>query len=563
MSNGAILWPHIGGGGAGPHLDVLRRWQPGGALILDPAGDDVRAFRAAVPGATVIGRIWRDDAEIRGRIVADPEGAAAWADTLVMQSSARGTVDFWQIANEVCQEDPEELRRLVRFERARMALAAKHGYRCGVLGFSVGQIDLPANDRLALWRLTYPVLDVCAADGHIVVTHQYGWERGPQPNLWGPAEKGGAPWLINRIETQVLPRLPTQYDGVLFADGEYGLDGHLVEPGFVGYQGRVPGAEYVRQLTQMAEWLVQYRARMIGHAIFTLGHNPPWGPYDIAGEVAEGLAAHFERQRATVTPPPPLPHKPEPPADAVWDAIKAAFGSAATDLRGKLATNGRYDRRELGAITRIVVHHSTGAPTVSWEGIAAYHVRRGWPGIGYHFGVRSDGTVQYLGDVRDVRYHAGNANGASIGVCFAGDYRTVQPSPASLAAFGKLRGVLEQVLGRSLGLAGHRDVMAGTVCPGDKLHAAAVKADPLRAVLEAAAGANDLTRLNPDAALYKAIGKAGLLPVGAEFRVTVAGQTYAAQVGRKPGGPAQVFYCPEGQWDKVQTLAWGGRHEGS
>lgn len=293
---GAILWPHIGGGGCSPHLAVLRRWQPGGALILDPDADDVRAFRQAVPGAVVVGRIWREDAEVRGRILADPLGAAAWADDLVLRHPARGLVDYWQIANEVCQQDWEEFQRLVEFECARARLAARHAYLLAMFGFSVGNPDLPGHDRLAYWRATYPALDLCAADGHVVLTHQYGWERN-SPSLWGPVEKGGSAWMINRLEQQVLPRLPSRYQDVRFVDGEYGLDGHVLEPGFVGWQGRLDAGEYVRQLTEMSKYLEQFRGRVLGHAVFTLGHNAPWGTYDIAGPVAEGLATFFERQR--------------------------------------------------------------------------------------------------------------------------------------------------------------------------------------------------------------------------------------------------------------------------
>ena len=225
----AIIGPHITAG-CSPHLNVLRRWQPRVALILDPNADDVREFKKACPNTTIVGRIYVPDNEMTWRIEADPIAAARFAHDLVMQNQARGLVDYWQVANEVCQFW-HNLPKLAAFEFERMRLANSAGCKCGILAFSVGQPHMPDDDRMAYWRLTYAALDLAVATGHIVVLHQYGW-----PDLWGP----DAAWYSNRLEQQVLPRLPAKYKTLKFAVTEYGLDGRLVNVEN-GWNGRVYG----------------------------------------------------------------------------------------------------------------------------------------------------------------------------------------------------------------------------------------------------------------------------------------------------------------------------------
>ncbi len=726
MGEKAILWPHIGGGGASPHLAVLREWQPGGALILDPDRNDVLAFREAVPGATVVGRIWRDDAEVRARVLADPLGAAAWADDLVMRHPARGVVDYWQIANEVCQQDWGEFQKLVEFECARARLAARHDYRLAMFGFSTGQPDLPAHDRLGYWRATYAALDLCAADGHVVAAHQYGW-----PDLWGPESKGGAQWLINRLEEQVLPRLPEKYRGVQFVVTEWGLDGHLVEPGFVGFRGRVSEAEYVRQMTVMAPYLRQFRERILGYCIFTLGAFPPWEPYDIAGGVARGVARYFAGLREPVVPDDGQAGKgatvttrivdldgsvrdaawlranygavivpaatgerrlalaevritegpaalvvevrdgtgrplrdvavafwwPDAPEDLTSEAARVLrtrfkdraavqwtdgggctgfglgtgayvtdlgvggphaawllhdeFASDALDRLGMLAgTNHRgplrlvfqvaeaaviepeqptsflarlrgaglrvvdergqlphgaedYPERPLSRITHLVVHHSAGAQT-SVAALAAYHVRQGWPGIGYQVVVDEDGTVHLCHDLTVASYHCGvltkpgDENAYTVGVCCQGNRETAAVPEAQWQSLQKVLGALQAELGAGrsepLQIVGHKDINPQTLCPGKFLYARLfpLPATDVEGVLRNAAWLQAGVAYNPEAALAKFARENGLgVPVTGETDVTVAGVRYRLQ-----GYANGVAYAVDGDWRGVKRLAW-------
>jgi hypothetical protein len=342
----AIYGPHIING-AGPHLADLARLQPKVTLFLDPNPDDVAQFRAVCPNTICIGRIYVPDSEVEERIVRNPEEAALWAYGLILKHPARRQIHYWQIANEVCQF-ADKLPLIDRFYVRLMTLCDGTGDKCVVFGWSVGQLDMPANDRLALWRLVYGTCAYAEAHGHIGLLHQYG-----APDLWGPPEKGGAPWLVNRLETQVLPLLP--YENLKFVVGEYGIDGLLLmdlpgrslaevedvgvgvrtapkpmmEPematvlynrgitGPTGWQAFTDAPGYVKQLTDMGQWLAQFSNRILGYCIFTLGNNAPWQSYDIQGAVLHGLADYYANGQPPVVPPvvPPVEPPEVPPMD--------------------------------------------------------------------------------------------------------------------------------------------------------------------------------------------------------------------------------------------------------
>lgn len=284
---GAIIGPHITGS-VGPWVGLLRRWSPRLITVLDPNRDEMRALRAVCPSAVIVGRVYVDDGEVHRRIVDNPEGAALWAHSLTMGRMAP-EVNYWQIANEVLQ-DWGGLPFLNRFEVERMRLAEQNGYRCGILGFSVGNPDLPAHDRLALWRQVAGALAAAESGGHVVIVHQYG-----KPNLWGPAPD----WYIHRLEHLVLPILP--YTRLRFAVTEYGIDGliHSTDGVPRGWAEYTNAADYVKQLTNIGQYIEKFSDRVIGYTVFQLGDQDRWRSYDIRGEVAEGLARFYEGRPTT------------------------------------------------------------------------------------------------------------------------------------------------------------------------------------------------------------------------------------------------------------------------
>ena len=280
---GAIIGPHIIGS-IRPHLEVLSRWRPRMITLLDPSPDDLLALRDVCPDSTIVARIFVPDHEMSERINKDPVEAAQWAHEITQTRMAYG-VDYWQVANEVHQ-DHDGLQKLNQFELTRMALADEAGYHCAILAFSVGNPDLPENDRMAVWRHVYPALAHAEQNGHVVALHQYG-----MPDLWGP--NNAYDWYIYRLEHQVLRRLP--FRQLKFAVTEYGIDGLIRGNEASGWQNFTTPEGYVEQLLKCGRYLERFSGQVLGYTIFTLGHYNPWQSYDIIGKAAAYLADLSEK----------------------------------------------------------------------------------------------------------------------------------------------------------------------------------------------------------------------------------------------------------------------------
>lgn len=278
---GPVMGPHIIGP-IQPHLELLRQWQPRLITVLDPNPDEMALLRTACPDAIIIGRIFVADSDVENRIRANPEAAAQWAHELTMQRLTPH-VNYWQIANEVLPQ-AADLPLLARFEMRRMQLAAAAMYFCAIFAFSVGNPDLPVADRMGLWRLLYPAIELAEQAGHIVTVHQYG-----APDVWKPDQD----WYGYRLEHQVLRRLP--FKQVQFAVSEYGIDG-LIQGGTPrGWQSFTDANGYAGQLIRSGRYLERFSGRVLGYSVFTLGHNNPWQTYEISGAVADQLATQSPR----------------------------------------------------------------------------------------------------------------------------------------------------------------------------------------------------------------------------------------------------------------------------
>jgi len=128
-----------------------------------------------------------------------------------------------------------------------------------------------------------------------------------------------------------------------------------------------------------------------------------------------------------------------------------------------------YSRRaSLADIRQIVIHHVGVDAVVPPENTAAYHVRKGWAGIGYHFYIRTDGTAYQTQALETVSYHCGGAcNTHSVGICLEGSFMEGRvPTDAQLAATrAVVAWLLEYLDLPASAVKGHREVRA-TSCPG-------------------------------------------------------------------------------------------------
>lgn len=71
---------------------------------------------------------------------------------------------------------------------------------------------------------------------------------------------------------------------------------------------------------------------------------------------------------------------------------------------------------------RLVVHCSAtlNKPSFDWKTIDQIHRQQGWLGIGYHFVIKTDGTIQNGRDLGAVGSHAKGFNHDSVGICLIG-----------------------------------------------------------------------------------------------------------------------------------------------
>ena len=114
--------------------------------------------------------------------------------------------------------------------------------------------------------------------------------------------------------------------------------------------------------------------------------------------------------------------------------------------------------------SRIVVHHTAGADHSAAE-IHRMHLNRGFSGIGYHYIVRTNGSIE-RGRPEELRgAHAGKANADSIGIGLTGNFEKRVPATAQMDALAWLIGDIRQRRGRDITVIRHSDVMA-TKCPG-------------------------------------------------------------------------------------------------
>lgn len=83
-------------------------------------------------------------------------------------------------------------------------------------------------------------------------------------------------------------------------------------------------------------------------------------------------------------------------------------------------TFGRYRKRN--RTDYIIVHcaASQNKQEFDWKFIDRVHRSNGWLGIGYHFIIRTDGTIQNGRGIDDLGSHVAGYNDCSIGICLIG-----------------------------------------------------------------------------------------------------------------------------------------------
>jgi hypothetical protein len=129
-----------------------------------------------------------------------------------------------------------------------------------------------------------------------------------------------------------------------------------------------------------------------------------------------------------------------------------------------------YPRRQLKAITHLCIHHSAVSGAVPVEHVAQYHVEtQGWPGIGYHYYVKPDGTIYQTQHLETMSWHVSHNNDYTVGICVSGDFTYAPPPQIQIDAAAYLSAWLMQELKiPEKNILGHKEFPNNdTSCPGE------------------------------------------------------------------------------------------------
>lgn len=120
----------------------------------------------------------------------------------------------------------------------------------------------------------------------------------------------------------------------------------------------------------------------------------------------------------------------------------------------------------------IVIHHTGGSDIdASAEQIHEWHLNKGWSGIGYHYVIRKDGTIERGRPEWAVGSHAYGENSHSLGIHLSGDFDQASPTAAQVEKCAMLTAYLCQKYDIPIDrghVVGHGELMS-TDCPGANL----------------------------------------------------------------------------------------------
>ncbi len=126
-------------------------------------------------------------------------------------------------------------------------------------------------------------------------------------------------------------------------------------------------------------------------------------------------------------------------------------------------------------ITDMIVLHNTGAEEdtdTNANSIHDYHLSIGWVGIGYHYVIRKDGTIEQGRPEWAVGSHAYGENSHTIGIHLSGNFNIVEPTKEQIESCAMLIAYLcskYEIPADRDHIVGHREINDDTDCPGNAL----------------------------------------------------------------------------------------------
>lgn len=123
--------------------------------------------------------------------------------------------------------------------------------------------------------------------------------------------------------------------------------------------------------------------------------------------------------------------------------------------------------------TLFIIHHVGSTDTdVSAAQIHQWHLKNGWSGIGYHYVIRKNGSIERGRPRDDVGAHTYGHNKNSIGINLVGNFEFAIPEKEQIESAAKLIAALCHIYNISptySTILGHKD-LNNTLCPGKNLY---------------------------------------------------------------------------------------------
>lgn len=120
---------------------------------------------------------------------------------------------------------------------------------------------------------------------------------------------------------------------------------------------------------------------------------------------------------------------------------------------------------------RIIIHHTAVKGDLSAKDIHLSHLKIGYAGIGYHFVIRKNGSIERGRPVWSIGAHAYGCNSNSIGVCLSGNFEIETPTTFQIESAALLIANLcndFNILINRQNIKGHCEVDS-TACPGKNI----------------------------------------------------------------------------------------------
>ena len=106
-----------------------------------------------------------------------------------------------------------------------------------------------------------------------------------------------------------------------------------------------------------------------------------------------------------------------------------------------LETNLKFGSLSRRKETKKIVMHHTGSVKdmdASAEQIHKMHKSNGWAGIGYHFVIRKDGSIERGRPIWAIGSHAQGHNSDSVGIHLCGDFNAAKPTDKQIESAAML-----------------------------------------------------------------------------------------------------------------------------